>query len=105
MNYKDGTYKYTGSGEFELYTRESAGYWVSSTNNELAKDGDLLELMRSVVEEHGAKYVGIWTEDDGTRYVDKSHYVADREVAEAAGRHWNQEAIWDILRAKAIYLT
>ena len=105
MNYKDGTYKYIGAGEFELYTRESAGYWVSSTDLEIGLEGTEKLAMLALVEQQGAKYVGLWTADDGTRYADKSHYVKDREVAEAAGRHWNQQAIWDILNKKAIWLT
>jgi hypothetical protein len=101
--YTDGTYKYTGYGLFERYDREAVGYWVSSTNNKVAEDEPVIRAMRRVVDNQGADYVGIWTADDGTRYVDKSHYVRDREVAEAAAKHWNQIAIWDIANNRAFY--
>jgi hypothetical protein len=104
MEYTDGTYKYLGQGRFEKYDREALGYWVSSTNNLVKEDQDVLDAMLEVALTQYADYVGIWTADDGSRYVDKTHYVRDREVAEAAGRHWNQQAIWDIANNTEILL-
>jgi len=101
---QDGTYKYLGFNEFEPVTRESVGYWVSSTNNPTNPEENLEDVMLYAVKEWGAKFVGIWTGDDGTRYVDKSHYVRDREVAEAAAKQWGQDAIWDIANNEAIYI-
>ena len=99
--YADGTYKYVGQGKFERYDREAVGYWVSSTNNIVKPEQELVDAMLYQVT-YGADYVGIWTDFDGTRYVDKSHYVRDREVAEASARHWRQGAIWDIANNEAI---
>lgn len=99
--YTDGTYKRTLDDKWERVT-PSAGYWVSSTNNPVT--GDVAEEMEAVYNEQNAQYVGIWTADNGTRFVDKSHYVKDRDVAEAAGRFWKQEAIWDILREREVFL-
>ena len=104
MEYTDGTYKYVGGGKFERFGREALGYWVSSTNLKIEMEGTEKLAMLALVEREGATYVGIWTADSGDRYVDKAHYVRDREVAEASGRYWNQEAIWDIANSKAIYL-
>jgi hypothetical protein len=104
MEYTDGTYKYLGQGRFEKYDREALGYWVSSTNFRTGSDATIKLAMDTLVTEYGADYVGIWTADDGSRYVDKTHYVRDREVAEAAGRHWNQQAIWDIANNTEILL-
>ena len=104
MNYTDGTYKYLGDGKFERYDREALGYWVSSTTYTPSDTMDTLTAMQITQDETKAKYVGIWTADDGTRYIDKSHYTTDCELAEAAGRHWNQQAIWDIANNQAIYL-
>lgn len=105
MNYTDGTYKYLGDGKFERYDREALGYWVSSTSNAVTSGDEYVkQVMLQLVNQESAKYVGIWTDDEGTRYVDKSHYTTDRELAESAGRHWKQEAIWDIANNQAIYL-
>ena len=104
MEYTDGTYKHLGDGQFERYDREALGYWVSSTSYTPSDTMNPLDALRIVQEMTGAKYLGIWTADDGTRYVDKSHYTTDRELAEAAGRHWNQIAIWDIAKGEPIIL-
>lgn len=104
MEYTDGTYKYLGHGRFERYDREALGYWVASTSYTASDTMDTLTAMQIAQDETKADYVGVWTADDGTVYVDKTHYVRDREVAEAAGRHWNQIAIWDIANNEPIIL-
>jgi hypothetical protein len=101
---QDGTYRYLGFNEFEEVSKESAGYWVSSTNIQPGSDATVELAMTTLVAEYGAKFVGIWTDDNGNRYVDKSHYVRDREVAEAAAKQWKQDAIWDIANNEAIYI-
>ena len=104
MEYTDGTYKYLGQGRFEKYDREALGYWVSSTNLKIELENTEKLAMLALVTENSANYVGIWTADNGDRYVDKSHYVRDREVAESAGKNWNQDAIWDIANNEPIYI-
>jgi len=93
---EDGTYRYRGNSEFEPVENVKTGYWVSSTSNLVSPEENIGDLMVELAQEQGTRFVGIWTADNGDRYVDKSHHVEDVWVALAAARHWNQKAIWII---------
>jgi hypothetical protein len=58
------------------------GYWVSER-----------EINLSDVE--AGQIVGIWTDDNGKKWIDESHLVSDLGDALELAQAWNQVAIWD----------
>jgi predicted metalloendopeptidase len=76
----DGTYQKTFDGweKVEL----DVGYWVASEETEM----DSLDI---------GEYLGVWTDENGKVWYDKTHFIFDRETAIILGIRWNQLAIYD----------
>lgn len=102
--YSDDTYRVTKAKELTPALERSTGYWVASTSN-IAPSAEFVGQLVDKLIEDGAHYIGIWTSSIGRVFVDNAHYFEDLEDATRAGKHWHQEAIWDIANNKAISLT
>jgi hypothetical protein len=82
LPWDDGTYEVTQHGWKPA--EHTTGYWVSDTDGDYDESGAEL-----------GEFVGKWT-DRGRTYIDHSYWFEDRAEAIAAGRRWEQLAIWDI---------
>jgi hypothetical protein len=105
MELQDGTYFVNGD-RLDPSSR-TEGYWVAESDhnvNHIETYDELVSFARWVEDRYDVAYVGVWTDDDGNRVLDATHYVEDILEAIAIGRMWNQRAIWDIKHGHAIYL-
>jgi hypothetical protein len=105
MELQDGTYFVNGDRLDPSFFTE--GYWVAETDhnvNHIETYDELVSFARWVEDRYDVAHVGMWTDDDGNRVLDATHYVEDILEAIAIGRMWNQKAIWDIKHGHAIYL-
>ena len=85
----NGTYRKTERG-LERVEAES-GYWVAL--HEVTPDS--LEL---------GDYLGVWNDETGRVWLDKSVLVMDRVEALTIAQRHAQLAIWDNIRQAEIYL-
>lgn len=85
---------------------QTRGYWVGGIRPSLvfAPDsrrnfGDVLWFVQSTPL---AEYFGVWTDEDGTVYVDASDWTPSRGNALAMGRERGELAVWDIARCQEV---
>ena len=87
---ENGTYVMRPDGKLSPL-EVSNGYWVAEKEVELSdvKSGDI---------------VGVWTDDEGKEWIDKSHLIAELPEALALAEAWEQLAIYDNSNGKVIEL-
>jgi hypothetical protein len=86
---RDGTYQKTAAGLERV--EATAGYWVALHETTL----EALEL---------GDYLGVWNDQTGKVWLDKSALVIDRVEALTLAQRTDQIAIWDNLKQAEIYL-
>lgn len=96
----DGTFTETG----ELHT---TGYYVGGASTGLSgtRDSFTPEMVMRFVAASPTPYVGVWTDADGTVYLDATeHYYTERAAFNTAA--YRQElSVWDIANAREIHVT
>lgn len=105
---KDGTYRtkdldrkrfntyYSGvnyASGYQVGTHE--GTWLKIPASVVGTPLILLRGLMRCVDETGAPYVGIWTDDEGKVHIDPSEYFEDRGDAMRAGKAMNQICVWN----------
>lgn len=93
----DGTIGVQGQ---ELPTR---GYYVGGVTASLVNPSTFMEVARWVaVAVQRADYLGVWTDEDGTVYVDASELAYGVNNALALAEERGELAVWDILDSREI---
>lgn len=87
---KDGTYLMGKDGSLTPI-EISSGYWVA-------------EEEISLSDTPAGTIVGVWTDENGKVWTDKSYLVSDLDEALSLADKWKQLAIWDNQKQKSVYL-
>lgn len=88
-NVPDGTYYVTKAGEWLPVTPED-GYFIGLREN--TRGG------------REAPFMGVWTAEDGEKFIDPSRWEAKLEPAVKLGMIHEQIAIWDCKNKQEIFL-
>lgn len=92
----DGTLSVDGS---ELPTR---GYYVGGMRPSLVNPSKIEDVAWFIDGTEGIEFVGVWTDTDGTVYVDASEWTPSQGEALARARERGEIAVWDIARCREI---
>ena len=77
------------------------GYQIAHTNNYVPASSYTAttpEGVRAIILDfpvHSDGYLGVWTNQDGLTYVERTYWVEHLDPALALGQIWHQECIWD----------
>lgn len=109
---KDGTYIKTESGEIVDYAVKWAyGYivgvqaiaTVGGLDGELLGDGGTDYLIEAHIRSIPAHNLfGVWTDSDGTVYIDYVEHVGSLSVALSKARERGELAVWDLRNEREI---
>ena len=105
MELRDGTYFVDGD-RLKVSSWET-GYWVAETDHEFdhgATPDEIVAIAQRLQDTYDVGHVGVWTNPQGRKVLDATHHVKDLLEAVALGRHWNQDAIWDIKHGHNIFI-
>lgn len=105
---EDGTYIKTESGEIVEYASKWAyGYIVGIQNVATIEDhplyvDKLIEIRIRIRTIPAHKLFGVWTDSDGTVYIDYVEHVDTLSAALSKARERGELAIWDLRNEREI---
>lgn len=104
---EDGTYIVLSNGGKKVLRgiRKKYGYFVSLKGHEVKRRNGVTE--HQVIKYNQRRfvkgtYVGVWTDEDGVTYLDRSVYTKSLQTAMQLGVQNEQLAIWDCRNNEAI---